>query len=74
MRAQLWQCICCLRAHTHPAAACLLANTQTHLHTTESDSALRSIQALHGTKIGDKLLHVSLQAPRLRAAAIHTMQ
>lgn len=30
-------------------------------------SAVRAIQALHGTKLGDKLLHVSLQTPRIRA-------
>lgn len=39
----------------------------------EHTSATRSIQALHGTKVGDKLLHVSLQTPRLRAAAMNAM-
>lgn len=39
----------------------------------EHTSAVRSIQALHGTKVGDKLLHVSLQTPRLRAAAMAGM-
>lgn len=39
----------------------------------EHTSAMRSIQALHGTKVGDKLLHVSLQTPRLRAAALAGM-
>ncbi len=33
----------------------------------EHASAVRAIQALHGTKIADKLLHVSLQTPRIRA-------
>lgn len=39
----------------------------------EHTSAVRSIQALHGTKVADKLLHVSLQTPRLRAAALAGM-
>jgi hypothetical protein len=39
----------------------------------EHTSAVRSIQALHGTKVGDKLLHVSLQTPRLRATAMAGM-
>lgn len=39
----------------------------------EHTAAVRSIQALHGTKVGDKLLHVSLQTPRLRAAAMAGM-
>lgn len=32
----------------------------------DHQSAVRAIQALHGTKVGDRLLHVSLQAPRIR--------
>jgi RNA recognition motif-containing protein len=36
----------------------------------EHQSALRSIQALHGSKVGDKLMHVSLQTPRIRASAV----
>jgi RNA recognition motif-containing protein len=38
----------------------------------EHASAVRSIQALHGTKVGDKSMHVSLQTPRIRASALHT--
>eukprot|EP00882_Tetradesmus_deserticola_P000229 GHRQ01000256.1.p1 GENE.GHRQ01000256.1~~GHRQ01000256.1.p1 ORF type:complete len:376 (+),score=152.20 GHRQ01000256.1:238-1365(+) len=37
----------------------------------EHASAVRSIQALHGTKVGDKSMHVSLQTPRIRASALH---
>ncbi|KAI8471201.1 MAG: hypothetical protein J3K34DRAFT_458441 [Monoraphidium minutum] len=33
----------------------------------QHDDAARAMQALHGTKIGDRLLHVSLQTPRIRA-------
>lgn len=33
----------------------------------EHDAAVRAMQALHGAKIHDKLLHVSLQTPRIRA-------
>jgi RNA recognition motif-containing protein len=36
----------------------------------EHAAAVRSIQALHGTKVGDKLMHVSLQTPRIRASAV----
>lgn len=55
--------------HCLPACtcACLLQNFAEHT------SAVRSIQALHGTKVGDKLLHVSLQTPRLRATAMAGM-
>jgi RNA recognition motif-containing protein len=33
---------------------------------TDHQSALRAISALHGAKVGEKLLHVSLQTPRVR--------
>jgi RNA recognition motif-containing protein len=33
-------------------------------------SAIRAIQALHGTKVGEKLLHVSLQTPRVRVPGL----
>lgn len=34
-------------------------------------SAVHAVQGLHGTKVGDKLLHVSLQQPRLRGPGAH---
>lgn len=52
----------------------ILYDTQTGLcrgvgfvNYSDNQAALKAIQALHGTKVGDKLLHVSLQTPRLRA-------
>lgn len=35
----------------------------------EHDAAVRAMQGLHGAKVHDKLLHVSLQTPRIRAVS-----
>jgi RNA recognition motif-containing protein len=39
----------------------------------EAGAALRAMQALHGTKAGERLLHVSLQTPRLRPVPLAHM-